>query len=396
MKITLENLLKNSDSNYWSGSIFLYTLYFIPPIINVLFDMGSLSYGIILTNIALFSLFRFQSIPMNIRSVMFSIIIFLILILSSLFYTSFSFHHVFSALGAAVFVLSASDFARTLESTSSQVITKAVITFFLVIIVIAILGIIFRGFIPHYAGHRVSVFPFQEPSHFAISASALFLYSVTVIKTGALWRILIFFGLSLFLPSLILLVVTIIGALIFVGKQRWYYVLPSFIFIGAAFSYFILIYADLSYFVTRIGFQSENLSFLVFQQGWSDLFAVLRSTDFLGLGFQNYASRPVDDAAAYIYEIAGKELNRSDGSFLMSKVGGEFGLLGLLFYMVLSVIIIRQLYIEKKHGGFAPFLGCITIAFFIEFTLRGVGYFTFTQFLFLGAAIFSLRRRHRV
>lgn len=49
--------------------------------------------------------------------------------------------------------------------------------------------------------------------------------------------------------------------------------------------------------------------------------------------------------------------------------------------------MIRRFYIKKKSNSFSWFFGCVGLGFLIEFTLRGIGYFSFTQYLFFAAAM---------
>ena len=393
------NYLKNSNSNFVLGNSFLYSLYFIPPVCKAIFDLSSYSSTIVTINLLLFSLCRLRAIPLNLNHVFFSITIFIALFISSLGTQYFSSYHIFSAFGMALFMLNASDFSKILKSTSEHVLKKNLRLFFIVATSTAIFGILFRDNIPIYSDFPVSVFPFTEPSHFAISICSLFLYFVYTSKSGisisTIFVLLLFFVISIFTPSLILLIITLIAALLGMNKLRWYFVMPALFVSSLGFLYIFGTFADAEYFSNRLDFiSSSNLSLLIFQLGWIDMLNILENTYF-GLGFQNYSTRPLDPFSIYIYDIAGMEMNRSDGSFLMSKAGGEFGLLGILFYLYLVGSVIKRFFVEKKFNQYAYFIGCVGIGFLIEFFIRGVGYFSFTQFLFFTVALYSISSRLR-
>lgn len=79
---------------------------------------------------------------------------------------------------------------------------------------------------------------------------------------------------------------------------------------------------------------TENLSSLVYVQGWQDTWANLSRTHGLGLGFNMMGCQPLPDVPAReLLSVWGMgELNAEDGSFQFAKIVSEFGVAGIVFY----------------------------------------------------------------
>jgi hypothetical protein len=85
--------------------------------------------------------------------------------------------------------------------------------------------------------------------------------------------------------------------------------------------------------VTRSS-EIDNISSLVYLQGWQDAWSNLQRTNGLGLGFSMMGCTPLPDvsarsALANLFEL---ELNAEDGSILFGKIVSEAGVLGILFF----------------------------------------------------------------
>ena len=91
--------------------------------------------------------------------------------------------------------------------------------------------------------------------------------------------------------------------------------------------------------------QQSNISSLVYVQGWNDAWINFVRTNGVGLGFNMMGCTPLPEnfAREIIENAAGGGLNDTDGSFLFAKVISEFGLFGLIFY----VLIIRLIHKSK-------------------------------------------------
>jgi hypothetical protein len=138
---------------------------------------------------------------------------------------------------------------------------------------------------------------------------------------------------------------------------------------------------DLTYYAERLDLseESQNLSSLVYQQGWQLVSESWDKSDGWGLGFQQLGIEGTNvDVAVQIEKIARVPLNLLDGGFTASKLLSEFGVLGaaLLFgYFRIakrSVIALRG---SSDRPG-TIFAHCAMVSYSLELGLRGAGYFT--------------------
>lgn len=92
---------------------------------------------------------------------------------------------------------------------------------------------------------------------------------------------------------------------------------------------------------------TNNLSSLVYVQGWQDTWANLIRTNGLGLGFNMMGCHPLPDVPVReILAIGGlEEINAEDGSFQFGKIVSEAGVGGIVFYIA---IIWWWLRLEKR------------------------------------------------
>lgn len=245
----------------------------------------------------------------------------------------------------------------------------------------------------NYDKYAKSVFPFSEPSHYAITVSGVLLatgfYLSPSMKGLLVLSVLLF---SVIYPSTLLLLLVMI--MIFSYYVHSFFKLSLvFVFMIGLVVLFPYIGVDTSYYEDRLRFDGEtsNLTALVYMQGWEDAYIALLHTGWVGLGFQSLGSLEPGEFGVRIYEIVDRYMNREDGGFLAAKIIGEFGVLGLafLFFYVIalcsSIIYNRKFlkaYREDRNKALELFpassvLGCsLIVAFSIEIFARGYGYFS--------------------
>lgn len=254
-----------------------------------------------------------------------------------------------------------------------------------------------------YDKYPKSVFPFSEPGHFALNIGAIFLF-VGIYSTLYI-RLILFFALlcvAIFLPSLLLLIISFV--------LLFFYFLTNIkrlIIVGIMFFIFIFILLnnyDFSYFTDRLNFNSENnnLTALVYLQGWEDTIISFKETYGLGLGFQNMGIQSPGKYAEIIYSITGMYKNRTDGGCLANKVISELGVLGLLLIFLYLYKFLKSIkfiidfinknnncennhkkILQNKYKAVYVFSHTIIIMFFIELFARGNGYFSTGVFLLI-------------
>jgi hypothetical protein len=127
---------------------------------------------------------------------------------------------------------------------------------------------------------------------------------------------------------------------------------------------------------------TENISSLVYVQGWQDAWFNLLHTRGIGLGLNMMGCGSLPDVSARsALALAGlSDLNATDGSFLFAKVVSEAGVAGIAFYIVIIWWWVR---LEENLRHLASdserFALSAQTAFIFSFLassfIRGSGYF---------------------
>jgi len=246
-----------------------------------------------------------------------------------------------------------------------------------------------------YGTHK-PVFPFNEPSHFALFFGPYFLWYL-VKKTQNLKRLLVVLGVSLlaiFIESATLLIYSFLGYFILLRANLIGIILVVPILISG--TYFIL---NDPYFLSRVVLtpQSDNLTALVYLQGLTDAYNALAHTNGWGLGFQMLGTQPPSGINDRIQSVlsqgpGGPGLNRKYGGFVAAKLVAEFGVLGLTlllaYIFLLFKVFIRLRKIIRRPNAYAPayiFALVFIYASSVEVFVRGMGYFSPSLFLFFTA-----------
>ena len=96
---------------------------------------------------------------------------------------------------------------------------------------------------------------------------------------------------------------------------------------------------------------SANVSSLVYVNGWEMTLQNLQTTQGLGLGFNRMGCnpRPESDAGALLEVLGVGDLNYNDGSFIMSKLLSELGLLGLAFWAFAMLVLARIVFMKSRR-----------------------------------------------
>jgi hypothetical protein len=239
------------------------------------------------------------------------------------------------------------------------------------------------------------VFPFTEPSHFALVIIPFLIFACV---SSSSRKRLLYIGIALtealLLQNLTFLVGCLFAAAISLRRRH----------VGVLILVLIpvLLLLDLSYYTDRVNFSGEvqNLSSLVYLQGWQLIEESLTLTHGIGRGFQQLGLSGTDVAAAdLIRALTDSELNLLDGGFNLSKLVCEFGALGALlsawfifvafgaFRTLRSVAVGRNIVKPLQL-----FCASVILGYLLELLLRGAGYFTPTGLLLVTALMLKSRQ----
>lgn len=144
---------------------------------------------------------------------------------------------------------------------------------------------------------------------------------------------------------------------------------------------------------------TENISSLVYLQGWQDVWANLVRTKGLGLGFNMMGCTPLPDVLArdILATMFKTELNSEDGSFIFSKLVSETGVFGILlilmivWWFVRLIKVIRKSQLDANNDVIMIQAGLIFLFLFTIF-LRGGGYFNAAMLLWVVAVSATVKR----
>lgn len=288
--------------------------------------------------------------------------------------------------------------ARTLVRVPGPALQQGLVRCFLVMCGLALLGATGLSVPTLLEEWRRPVFPFSEPSMFALAFIPLLLF-VGVSARGLTRAGYLLLGLActLLIQNLTLAVgFLLVAALtlripVLVG-------LAAIATVGGA-------QLDLGYYTDRLDFSGEvsNLSNLVYVQGWQMIEEAWHRSGGVGLGFQQLGVHGTDVPAAQVLRLLrdGEDMNLLDGGFVFAKLGSDFGLLGALLALAYLGLAARSLLAlraaARKPGSVAPVLilmHCTILGFSIELFVRGAGYFTGAALLLVAALnVLALRRR---
>jgi hypothetical protein len=138
--------------------------------------------------------------------------------------------------------------------------------------------------------------------------------------------------------------------------------------------------------------EDANISSLVYANGWQLLDSYFSSTSGLGLGLNAMGCSPraYTDITEWLglFDLADQNFN--DGSFILSKLGSEFGMIGLLLFAAIAVYSMR--YLWRSGRPTTSSATCIAAAWLAIIGLGGLirsggGYFAGPVLLAVFAAV---------
>lgn len=304
-----------------------------------------------------------------------------------------------SLMPLVLMLFAASRGADVLAELSGPKVHAAVRQVFFMLVVFAILAI--AGL--RIAGANASlkpVFPFVEPSHFALSFTPFLMY---ICVTTRSWTRLFILAVGLACAGILQNLTMAVGCLLVVAVslRTWVAVTAGALMVVGI----VLTQIDLSYFSDRINFSGDvtNLSTLVYIQGWQLIAEAWHNTGGWGLGFQQLGQVLTQvSAAQQIVAVAGGYLNLMDGGFVLAKFVSEFGLMGLIISIVFFYRVFLSFKALRRHalnrGELLPatvLAHCFVMSFLLELVVRGMGYFTPTLLAMLTALLY-LHRQQRL
>lgn len=387
---------KKSNWGYRKNLISLISIIFIPPLCRFFLPVSSTAIGLAIACSILLLIMIFSK-TRGLSNQVFPLVAFLIFLpihffisillvdldigrfIYSLFFTIFI---VYIAIIVNENLFGYRDYEKNPE--------KNIFLLFIFLIILSILDFQPEAIEPFYK----PIFPFTEPSFFAIAFEPFLIWICVTEKRK--WISIFYIAMALligfFLQNLTMLVCAFFAAFVSLAASRLVVIL------FAVSSALLLINPDIAYFVDRLtaSNESNNLSALVYIQGWEMIQYYFSRTYGWGIGFQQlgetYFTSP---ASTSINALIGMDQNLNDGSFIISKLCSEFGFFGLIACVIYVYYFFRALNILRKISrGFQSsqpgkiLALSIFISYSINLFIRESGYFTGSGFLFLSSILF--------
>lgn len=252
---------------------------------------------------------------------------------------------------------------------------------------------------PSFGGWNKPIFPFTEPSHFAVTIGPYLIFTCITSRPSVR---LAYIGTALL--ATVLLQSTTLAAIVFFTMLLCLHV--RYALIACALIAPFVASLDLTYYLARVDFSGDatNLTTLVYLQGWQLIGESWDASHGLGIGFQQLGVFGTDVSAAQLIAAvmgdADASLNLFDGGFTLAKILCEFGVFGAVMLAAFVPLLLRAAVRLHRHAArirtSEPFL-LVAYTFIVgslfELFLRGIGYFTPTSLMVI-AALWIWRMQH--
>lgn len=406
---------KGQVGRFWWDPALLFSLgvvFLAPSFLFVALDQSSLAVGVLAASVMVVILNSRYFLNLHFSGPVFFIVFLALLMSLSAFFSLLVSHEtkpIMSLVLVFVFI-AAVVLGRRIHEMEYKEILDTVYLLIIFLLVLGWLALVWPPNILGYAALEKPVFPYSEESHYALAVGMLACGQVYVDKAGrSLFVLANMLLLAMLFPNLTLLVFFILGSFLFSMRFKPI-VFWSILLLGMLFLVFVyyLVLPHFEYFSSRLNFSGyENLTTLVFFQGWGMAWINLIDTHGIGLGFQMLG----EPGTAYphftdrIMELTSREFNTSDGGLLAAKLIAEMGLLGVVLVAIYFVLVLRFMTLGNAWHNNADALPAaehrdskkrlmllgFMIGFFVEVFLRGYGYFSPGVF-FLVTILYALNR----
>lgn len=307
------------------------------------------------------------------------------------YFQSLSFVRMVQSLALFAFMMFGAYLLRfAIFDYNDRVIDRATAGIFSVFILIGVAAILDIRPIEAVASIN-PVFPFTEPSHYALTFTPILLFMCA--RHGVLVRVLAL--LSALVIAYLLESLSLVVGVLLVGLVT----LPITFLALAAFGLSVVVsILDITYFTDRLdlNYDSGNLSVLVYLQGWELATDSVSRTLGWGIGFQQLGFGPISSPTAdVILRLAGNDTNLKDGGFTLAKATSEFGMFGFAGILLFGVMAsktawaLRKVALARSKATMSAILAMSVISgYAIEAFVRGIGYFSGSTMLLMAAVLY--------
>lgn len=383
------------------GAFFsLIVMLLLPNSIYVLFETSSLALGLLLASgvMLFFNVKQIKALHVKVLGVVLAVSCLLVIHSLYIFYISGEARSL-SAVALIVAFLTIPLFASKLAKVEWGELERSLSLLIHVLALVGWIGLAYKIFLVG-GEHKIKYpFPFSEPSFFALCYGMFAVgYSFVASKRFIFYMVLNMLLFSFLFPSLtfLLFVVIVLGVMIARLRASCFFI-GIFIVPMIVLSVGFYLVQDIQYFSDRLSFSgAENITTLVWLQGWDLSYINLNATGWRGLGFQmlGYEGTELSEISYKLEDITGKFMNLTSGGFLAAKIISEFGFVGVIAALV-YVLFLVYFFVKVGVGSSYKlkddeakkklvFQGLV-LGYIVEFFFRGYGYFSPCLYILLAA-----------
>jgi hypothetical protein len=389
-------------------NLFFFLIVCLPSFVMIQFNQSSLALGTAIGQsiILFFLLFSKNLTKLNLNLInIFTVcisFIFLHSIITFLITHAFNLERFIGSIFIFSIIFFTSIILNKYFNNKNYIFNQIFITIFYVLFSFGIISIVFNiTILPSYKNLNKGVFPFFEPSHFILSLAPFlfYYYSSDVNRISKICVFFISIILLLYLSNLTMLLIFTTSTLLLFKKKRHTFIFILFI----PFLFFII--QNLEYYSSRLNTSSDdNLSTLVWLQGWENAFINFTETYGFGVGFQQFGINGLKgnatEAIAYLRASEGNTtLNQLDGGTLGAKIFGEFGFFGLILIYFLTSLSLKSFFKLRRMTNtnnlhLKTFSLCVFSVFIFELFVRSMSYISNNVVLLIVALIYITNHKN--
>jgi hypothetical protein len=282
-------------------------------------------------------------------------------------------------------------FASTLLQRTANIAIFEIIFRIILATQIISIPLHFFGLFSDTALEKASIL-FNEPSHFAITITPLAIISIIESKRH-FYRIAYLTALSivaLYFKNLVLLVSISVCAIVAISMIRK----ASTKLIASAFIVSILAMISQTqsdYIIARLDLGSQdNASVLTLLSAYERLYLTLKNETIFGVGIQGFSTNsPTGLFFSTLYQVDGR-VSLSDGGVTFAKFGSELGVFSIPVFFIAVYATIKTFLSSNISAKQRAIFLAFSVGFFIEFFLRGVGYYSINLITYASLIIISI------
>lgn len=236
---------------------------------------------------------------------------------------------------------------------------------------------------------------FTEPSHYALIVTIFYAYKIAIKKTNIIYCLPLFI-IALCIQNLSLIIGVTFAISINFLRLRTLLLIPLILVPLYTIAINVISQDRLDYYFQRLNISenSTNTSTLTLMSGYEQAYLALKDSYGFGFGLQRMGYP--NNRGSFV-DIIGSlrdgntDSNLHDGGLFISKLTVEFGVLGVGFFLYVTMLGVKNINTRCLKSKFFSMVLVMSLMYFL---LRGSGYFTPSAILIFMSIVFI--KAHRI